>query len=447
MDDNPQQNTDTQSPSQDSLLTALTSLVDEGRFQTWWAEQQRERNRKEGYGETRNDPTYQQPPDTTSPSNILSCHRKLRYQSQNAPGEDPQPSAVFEFGHHFETIIERFLRSQMPPGYHVRNPVPVEFSVSLSDGDVMSITGSTDPVVFSERGDPVLLFECKSTNGLRYVTDSPRETHQAQAHAYSRGLADAHDLDSPVPIVYVYGSKTDLQLAIHTQEFDTEFWDTTVLPWLRDEYTAQHGSPLPNTVAEDKEYMCSYCSYADRCGNVDPGPTPVRVNQLLTDVVEDLGHDPQESSVLAEYESLTTVVGDTESFWDSHAVVNTKLAAEDEPVKGFLPCYEYPLNEVVAHLLTFPDVKLTPTVAAQYPELHSADDTDPSPAVERRFGAAPQRAVHDWRCPHCGTTAIYTDIDWSGSFTERPVCPHCSNLPHLRGPFPSEVYDHDTQSS
>lgn len=393
----------------------LAANVTEQAFEDFHKLNERERNAEEGYGDTRNDVTHMPDDDVESPSKLLSCHRMSWYDAHNTPREDRLPYGIFKFGHDFEDHFEDFLAEHVTGSeLTVRNVERVEFT----ERDI-TITGTTDPVVFDADGNPVALFEVKTTKNTYHVRNrgEANERHRAQAHAYARGLAEKYDLDAPPQIFYAYGGREDLDVFITNESFDEDFWEDTVLAWAADDVEYREGDELPPALEDghEREYQCTYCDYQERCGNYEP---------------------ESESPQSDEY-----VDSMDEYWWNDDIETGYQNTASDLPAVGFVPAMKYPEDAVVAHIATHDDVQLTPTVAAQHPEL-VADGESPPERFELVYGVAPQASVTDWVCDECLQTFDYDEFTWeSGDFDDMPTCPDCPDDAEskLRGEEPGEV--------
>ncbi|MFB6197696.1 MAG: Dna2/Cas4 domain-containing protein, partial [Halobacteriaceae archaeon] len=83
---------------------------------------------------------------------------------------------------------------------------------------------------------------------------------------------------------------------------------------------------------------------------------------------------------------------------------DTEYPGDYEPV-GFLPGFRYPRQDVIDHLDAHDNAKLTPTLAAIYPDL--ADRTE----------------IRDWQCEACSSSFPFAKVDWNED--ARPQCPVC----------------------
>lgn len=400
-------------PTIEKVLTPVRETLSERRFQDWHLKQEQKRNKREGYDDTRNDPTHM--PDETdhSPSNILNCHRMSYYDAYNAPREDTLPYGIFKFGHDFEAYVESYLETQLSDTeLTVDNVIEIDYEY-----EGLSIAGTTDPVIFDSTGTPVALFEVKATKNTHYVRNGGvKERHLAQAHAYAKGLVEKFDLESPPPIFFVYGGREDLDVAFFEESFDTEFWSDTIVPWMHEDTSLRSQNELPPGVDPDgpKSFMCGYCDYAERCGNYNPSSESPDGDTYVENV--------------------------DEYWWDDTIATDFQNTVSDFPAFGFVPLKQYPEDVVVSHLASYPDVKLTPTVANQFPEFVVGNDTEVPSRVKDVYGVAPEREVTDWVCEKCMNSFAFEQFDWDGDFDELPSCPDCSSDDAvLRGAKPSEM--------
>lgn len=380
-------------------------------FTDWYTRREQQRNLEEGYGATRNDPSHTPDPDTHSPSNLLNCHRMSYYKAANAPQEEDSPNGIFKFGHDFESLIEEFLREHVADSEHmILNPVHVEF-----EDDGLTFTGSTDPVLTDRQGNPEILFEVKTAKNLYWIREKGvRETHKAQAHAYAKGLQEKHDLDNPPQIIVIYGDREFLDVVTFEVDFDEDFW-STVTDWATEDTQYRDENALPPQIDPDssKSFMCGYCDFKERCGGYEPDSPKPRVAHAMDGFVE------------------------IDDYWYDDTI-NTDIqnSNSNQPVHGFIPLTEYPEDAVISHLLTYPDVPLTPTLAMQYPNLVD-NDVPPAERIVHTYGAAPQRDVSDWTCDKCGETRPFGSLGWDGDVSNPPSCPECNEK--MRGPLPEEL--------
>lgn len=401
------ESTTTETPIVDALSEHLTEQA----FEDWHQLNIQEQNKEEGYDETRNDPTYI-PDDTMhSPSKLLGCHRNIEYAARNAPEEESLPHGIFKFGHDFEDYIEAFLSDVIVDDDHeVRNVIETDVNV-----DGLTISGTTDPVVFDDDGTPVALFEVKTTKDTYHVRNDGVDTqHLAQAHAYAMGIKQKFGLDEHLPIFFVYGGREDLDVFISQEEFDVKFWESEVLEWAKEntEYRQRDelAPPLPDD--SDKKYMCGYCSFKERCGAYEPESASPNADEYVESV------DPY--------------------WWNDDIKTSVQNTHEDMGVEGFLPMTKYPEATVVAHLASYPDVKLTPTLAVTYPGLVDNGETPPE-RLSNIYGVAPQREVQDWICTKCLNTFEFGQFNWDGHFENVPTCPDCPDNAELRGMRHNEI--------
>jgi len=416
---------DNLTPSANSITPRTTytaadvvDAVSEQAFADFHSLTEKQRNKQDGYDEQRNNPAYMPADADHSPSRLLGCHRRIYYSAHNAPAEDGNPHGIFKFGNDFETHAEQFLRDRF-----ANTPLTVDNTIQIDyTHNGVHVTGSTDPVVFGPNGNPLALFEVKTTGNVYYPKhngvkqDKPQ--HYAQAHAYAKGLEHQYDLDSPPRIVFLYADRNDLETAFIDYEFDTGFWTDHVMPWMRENTAYRQRDDLPPALDEDDDrygYMCrEYCDYKERCGNYTPStPSPAG-----DEYVEDIDSYWKQNDIATEVQDTIT----------------------DADIKGFLPLKRYPESTVVAHLASYDDVVLTPTIAHDHPAFVAGTDTTPRETVEAMYGVTPEREVADWICDRCLTMTEYDTVDWDGDLHNLPDCPACpNNNAFLRGPLPSEL--------
>ena len=280
-------------------------------FRTWRQVTEERKNIEEGKAYY-NDPSPVPPPEKHTPSSLLQCHRKLVYRKENAPAESEMAHGILWVGSRFEEdVVLPYLRDAVADdGLFVTNSLYVDFEVESDDGDLV-VKGSTDPVVVDADGTPVLPTEVKTKNSLEYL-DEPNEHHKAQIHAYMVGLSQKYDVDVKRGCL-IYGGRDSFDLKVFDVEFDTEFWQETVVSWATEHTEYRLDGELPPATPRFG-WECDFCSYRERCGK---GNKPV----------------------------------------------------SDRGSRGFLPLMEYPRSQVVEYLKTDPDTMLTPTLAERYPDL------------------------------------------------------------------------------
>lgn len=414
--------------------TGRNYTISEAGFRDWFYTQEAKRNLEDGYGTTRNDPTSLPDNDQHSPSQLLGCHRWREYAANGAPREKRLPYGIFQFGHNTEELLEDFLRDEiLGAGEFIQNSI----HVTVPDDDI-TISGSTDPVVCDKRGEPLLLTECKTAKNLHHIRrkDEPKQDHKAQVHAYMKGLEHEYDLDEPPTAVVVYFSRERLvEMEAFFVDFDPNFW-ADVREWAVENTTHRDNEEtLAPAVDPDGDfaYQCSYCDYAERCGNYRPGPHPwenYSPNEYDGEVFPPEGVDED------EWESQGP---DFDYWYDTEMSMHLQNTHEDQPADGFLPMMAYNEAAVVEHLLSNPGVKLTPTLAHLYPDL-IADGTEPDEHFFKRYGSVPQTGVHDFHCPACDNQFDWDAFDWDGDVTDAPRCPTCEAnndiYVTLRGPSP-----------
>lgn len=442
MSDSEQTNPNQQNSSHDpdnGLITNDTPLAQRieryreeitGRkFESWHRNFEARRNLEEGYGQSRNNPSSAPDDNSHSPSSLLQCHRKIYYRTKNAPREYPMPHGVFIMGHFIEEeVIEPWLREQViADDEFIGNAGHVDFTEEAEGGQTLRFSGSHDPTITDVQGHTLALTEVKSTGSDAHWIDKIKDHHKAQAHAYMKGLKEKDDpLTEYPPAFVIYVQKESLEVFPFALEFDQEFWDDVVMSWAEQNSGYRANDILPDAkpyMGQDDDHTksttfeCDYCDYRNRCGNYEHRDKKHKYDDTL----------PTNGS----------------------GVVTATF--QDHDAKGFLPQKLYPEDAVVSHLLAFDEVKLTPTLAANYPEMVE----NPSPKLKSRiadrneeevmkmkFGAIPKRDVHDWVCPDCDATYDFNEFDWwEGEVGNMPYCDECQDnhdkYVNLRGPLPN----------
>jgi CRISPR/Cas system-associated exonuclease Cas4 (RecB family) len=335
---------------QNTRLRQLVDAVTNSSFNEWYAERLFTENILEGRPYFNGASPI---PDTEkhSPSKLLQCHRKVRYYEQNTPQEGDSPQGLFWIGSEFEEeIIVPYLQETVTAdSTYVRNSLWIDTQVSTSDSDHVRVKGVTDPAIVDSDGDPILVTEIKTTSSLEYL-DGPKPHHKAQLHAYMHALNSEYDRSIQDGLL-VYGSRDTLDVQAFHVPFDDQFWET-VVEWMAKQTQFREYGELP-PADPMFEWECGTCPFRRRCGE----------------------HD-------GKY--------------------------QDEGFTGLLPgVHEYRKKQLVEYFDTYPDAKLTPTLAEKYPELAS------------------EHGVYDWECGSCSSTFPHDLVDGGGS-SSPPLCEDCA---------------------
>jgi len=378
----PEQTTDR---DKDTNHTMTPPTVESESFNDYWAERTTKRNTAEGHPE-RNDPGHSWPLGRFEPHRLGMCKRKWAYDWLNAPQEDRDPYGIFAIGHYIEEhVIEPWLQDKFEPAYDLDNAVHVSTTVTdvqlpdslpdqhesetvtrLSLPDDITVTttddatplpaagtasvtiaGSTDPVVkHTDTEDIALLTEVKSTSNIERFTDSPKQRHVWQVHAYMNALS----IDTAC-IIYVDKQEL-LDPVVFTVSYSESIWQD-ITNWTTDILTTVAQHKLPDA-DPPHDYACRYCEYRNRCG-----------------------------------EGRSNLGGDMDT-------------------TGFVPGYTgYPREEVTDHLQATDNARLTPSLAIAYPDL--ADTTPVENWVCPRCSATfnytndelAEQADTMFQTPHC----------------------------------------------
>lgn len=304
-------------PHHQSHIQTLSEAINNA-FTDWYRDEQIKQNMRDGQP-WRHTPASIPGPERHSPHKLLQCQRKNYYKRQNAPKENPPPTGVFWAGTRIEEdLVMPFLEdvaADTELQAYVQNSMWVDYEIDTGAGPI-HIKGSTDPVICSQHGDPILPTEIKTKQSLDAESEEdlvPAPHHRAQLHAYLYGLNDAvsYPLDTGL-IIYVDREHHDL--VAKRVGFDSGFWEGTVLEWAETQTEYRLDESLPPADPEF-DWECTYCSFRTRCGKAD-------------DTVDDC------------------------------------------PADGFVPLTQYPREQVERALnAEGGTTALTPTLAYQYPDL------------------------------------------------------------------------------
>lgn len=322
----------------DGPVDTLLERAQSADFREWYRERRRRENARAGkfaYNGPRDPPS----PDLHTPSSLVQCHRKRRYEEANAPAEDPSPNGHFWIGSTVETdLVHPFLEDRVAgPEQYVTEGLGFQTEIEGPEG-TFRLRGRTDPVITTETGEPLLPTEVKTVEDIERVTE-PRVRHRAQVHAYLVALSERVE-DRLEEALLLYVSKSTLACRALRVSFDEGFWTELVLPWMATLTAARAAGELPPPVPE-QDWECGFCRFRRRCGQAD-GP------------VADAGPE------------------------------------------GFVPSFTYPRAAVRTHLAAT-GVALTPTLARAYPDL--AAETRVSDWVCPACGHRADFGTFDWSGP------------------------------------------------
>jgi CRISPR/Cas system-associated exonuclease Cas4 (RecB family) len=265
-------------PPVDTTATKeIVEAVSQQRFHKWFDERQTADNVLNGQAYF-NKPAQVKPPEQHSPSQLLQCPRKMSYRRQNAPKEGEQPDGIFWVGSAIEEdLVVPFLQDAVASeDTYVANSHWVDSEVDFQE-TTLRIRGSTDPLITTETGEPLVVFEVKSTTSIDYL-DGPKPHHRAQLHAYLYGLNNEYEHDVSDGVVLYVGRETLDVKAFH-ERFDPDFW-ARVVEWMAEltEYEASDELPPDDPVFD---WECKYCDFRNRCGKTDEPYSDVGPEGLL----------------------------------------------------------------------------------------------------------------------------------------------------------------------
>lgn len=314
-DEFPPSNTTQKTPGTSSSelsdrVSRIVNSVSDDSFQDWYHQREFTDNIRKGKSYFNGPPQLTEPGRLT-PSTLLQCKRKIYYQQLNAPREEPPPNGLFWFGSRFEEELALPYLEAVVSGQneYVTNSLWVDFEVDTPAGCVQ-IKGSTDPVIVDPDATPIVPTEIKTKRSVHDL-QTPNRHHLAQLHAYMRGLSQKYQTDIKDGVL-LYGSRTHLDIRAFHINFDTSFWEDTVLEWASNQTVYRLNERLPQA-DPIYDWECNVCDYRERCG---------KGSRLF----------------------------------------------EDIDATGLLPLFDHPRQAVTQYLETYGG-KLTPTLAHQYPDL------------------------------------------------------------------------------
>lgn len=224
--------------------------------------------------------------------------------------------------------------------------------------------GSTDPALVTNDATPIAVTEVKTSSSVGKKT-GPSPHHRAQLTAYLYALNQEYEHD--VTGLVIYCDRESFDLAVFEVPFDPGFWES-VVEWMGELTQYETAGDLP-PAQPHHDWECKYCDYRERCGK---GNTPFA----------------------------------------------------DVGPRGLLPLFDgYERENIVEYLDARENVRLTPTLAHDYPDL----------AVEH--------GAYDWHCTSCQESFHWQAIEPDNDTDAPPYCPVCldaGDLCVVRGPEPVE---------
>lgn len=207
------------------------------------------------YGGDRDDDFYDRRIGEYHASMSKNCIRRnyLDYTIGSEPGSDAWPH--FEMGNTLEKKKLWALEEEHGKRF-VKNSVPIK--IDLGD---FCIVGETDPVVVDWNWEIQQLHEVKSTNGMSYVRDSPKEEHVYQTHCYMKAL----DLDT---CIITYISKTNISDEVeHIVQFDPDIWNDITFRFTMLHRALTTDEMPPESDEDDHDYFCPFDDREMCCKN------------------------------------------------------------------------------------------------------------------------------------------------------------------------------------
>lgn len=243
---------------------AITNRLSPESFREWYQEYQIEQNLLNG-NPYFNTPPQEKAPTHHTPSRLLECHRKAFYHRRNAPREGDAPAGVFWLGSRIEEdLIVPYLRAIVPDGLYIQNSLWINTELDHEE-QPLQLRGATDPAVVEPDGSPILVTEIKTTSNIDQRTE-PQRQHLAQLHAYLYGLNQEYE-HKVTDGVIIYVDRKSLAVKHFPVTFNEEIWHD-VRAWMAAQTPYEAADELP-PAEPTTEWECSYCAYANRCGNGD----------------------------------------------------------------------------------------------------------------------------------------------------------------------------------
>lgn len=263
------------STAEDSLAATVRDRISSQGFKQWYLERRLEQDHLAGHAWARG-PAPEKAPDVHTPSGLLRCHRRAFYDRRNAPVEGTPPTGLFWFGNRFEQdVVVPYLQAAVTDAdTYVQQSLWFDTTIEVDETE-LALRGSTDPVIVTQSGEPILVTEIKTTRSVAEL-DAPRAHHRAQLHAYLYGLSAEFDRALTEGVI-IYGDRQSFAVRAFDVTFDRDFWEETVLAWMADQTGFETADSLP-PAAPRFPWECEICDFRHRCGAastpyVDAGPT------------------------------------------------------------------------------------------------------------------------------------------------------------------------------
>ncbi len=230
-----------------------------------------------------------------SPSQVLSCQRRLSYDLINydAPGSIPSENyglrqlLVFDNGHRTEDFMFDWLSKT--PGLEILRD---KERLDICDFGERKITGEIDRWVKDTKRDILFIADCKATNtqSFKRLEESciPKDSHYYQVQLYlSSPQAQAKGATHGM---IVYSNKDTQAILILEFPFDEEAAKYAISRL----YTiySQKGTVLPRDYVFGRDWQCGslYCPYHAVCYSGFNNPSSVEIttdNEILDDYLTD----------------------------------------------------------------------------------------------------------------------------------------------------------------
>jgi CRISPR-associated exonuclease Cas4 len=190
------------------------------------------------------------------PSEIGFCMRKTWYSYKFPQETTADLVKIFQAGNMIHNFVADVLKSEKTPEVELlQSEVP--FRENIKD---FVVSGRADDLLIVKADNKKVLVEVKSTSMIKCV-DGPSDLHELQLQIYMHFLGIQNGL-----ILYI--EKNTLQSKVFEVEYDKDKVEKT-LKRFDILHEKLKNDTLPAAEAKkdkNKEWMCKYCEYEERCG-------------------------------------------------------------------------------------------------------------------------------------------------------------------------------------
>jgi len=190
------------------------------------------------------------------PSEIGSCMRKVWYSYKYPKQVQPELLKIFEVGNMLHGFVVEVLRSEKNANVQL---LKSEFPLRIETPEFV-ISGRVDDLVLVRASGKTIVVEVKSTKNIDFVREAA-ESHvmQLQLYMHATGIHNG---------IVLYIDKGNLQ----SKQFEVNYSEEQVkeiLERFRQLDQLLKSDLLPVEEAKkrpEKQWMCRYCEYAEKCG-------------------------------------------------------------------------------------------------------------------------------------------------------------------------------------